>query len=241
MSDPILVLQHDEITAPGWLADVLDEAGVEQTLVELFAGEPLPDTHRNWAAVVSLGGRMAAWEEDEHPFLAREKRLLRAAVSDDVPVLGICLGSQVLAEALGGRAFRGPQMEAGLVPVRRTAAGRADPVVSQLAGPVMSFHSDTWDLPPAARLLAVSDNYAQAFRLGSGLGLQFHPEASPALLERWVEVARPILEASGHDTDALMDEARREQENAHRTGQRLFSAWLSEVRRARSTPAAPTR
>ncbi len=97
--------------------------------------------------------------------------------SSGVPVLGLCLGSQLMADALGGKAFLGEKPETGVVPVTLTDAGKADPVVSKTGPMVYAQHQDTFVLPPDAVLLAHTDRYPHAFRVGSGLALQFHPDA----------------------------------------------------------------
>jgi GMP synthase (glutamine-hydrolysing) len=229
VSAPVLVLQHGEVTPPGWLAEVLAEEGIEHHVIRLHAGDHLPDD-RHPAALVSLGGVMAAYEEDAHPFLAEEKRFLRAAVRQGVPVLGICLGSQLLADALGGRVFPGHRMEAGFVPIRVNSAGRRDPVLRALTGPVLAFHSDTWEPPPGARVLARSAEYPQAFRAGTALGLQFHAEAPAEVIERWVAMANVAVRAAGVDPDTLVAEAGARQGEARRQAWELFGAWLDHIR-----------
>lgn len=230
MDGPVAVLQHGETTSLGWLGDILEASGVEHRVVRFDTGEPVPD---RFAALVSLGGRMASYEDDRYPFLRDEKLLLRKTVEAGVPVLGICLGCQLLADALGGRVFRGPRQELGYVPLRLTAAGRADPVVRSLRDPILSFHGDTWEPPPDAQLLAESDEYPQAFRLGTALGFQFHAEASPALVARWVQDAEERLRSRGLDAADLVAESHRLEREARSRADELFGAWLDEVRRAR--------
>ncbi|NNC92507.1 MAG: type 1 glutamine amidotransferase, partial [Acidimicrobiia bacterium] len=163
--DQVLVLQHSEIAGPGWLADALMEAGIEFEVINLSAGMQVPDT-TTWKGVAVLGGRMGAYEEDEYPFLADEKRLLAALVEEDVPVLGICLGAQLLADACGGRTYKAPDTEAGLHALMLTDAGEADPVLETITDRVVVSHGDTFHLPPDAVLLASSDRYQHAFRVG---------------------------------------------------------------------------
>jgi GMP synthase-like glutamine amidotransferase len=224
----VAVLQHGELTPPGWLGDLMVERGVDHEVIHLHAGGSLPG-HLDWAAVVSLGGAMAAYDEDTHPFLRDEKRFLLAAVGEGVPVLGICLGSQLLADALGGRVFPGRRMEVGFVPVQLTGAGREDPVVRMLGDPVLSFHRDTWEPPPGARVLAESTEYRQAFRLGPALGLQFHAEAPADVVERWIEHAEADIRKAGAAPQTVVAEARARRDEARRRAWQLFGAWLDHV------------
>lgn len=228
MTGPVVVFQHGELTPPGWLADVLLERGVDHEVIRLDAGGALPD-RLDWAAVVSLGGAMSAYDEDHHPFLRDEKRFLREAVGEGVPVLGICLGSQLLADALGGRVFPGRRMEVGLVPVRLNDDGRADPVLRFLADPVLSFHGDTWQPPPGATVLAESAEYPQAFRLGSACAVQFHAEASAEVVERWVEFAEAEIRRAGFTAEAVIAELRGREDEVRDRAWQLFGAWLDHV------------
>lgn len=226
MKAPVAVLQHDELGPPGWLEDVLIKRGVEYTVARLHAGERLPE---HYSAVVTLGGAMSAYDEDAHPFLAPEKRFLRAAVDQGRAVLAICLGCQLLTDALGGRVFPGPRLEAGYVPVRLNAAGRDDPVLGVLGDAVLSFHSDTWDPPPGAQLLAESDDYPQAFRAGRALGIQFHPEPPPNLVEQWVLKNELALRRVGVEPAALVAQAHDLEAQARQGAFELFGTWLDGI------------
>lgn len=226
---PVLVLRHDDDAGPGYLGDALAAAGLEIVVVEPEAGEPLPGLS-GWSAVVALGGSMGAYEEGAYPWLAAEKRLLAGAVAAQVPTLGICLGCQVLADALGGRAYLGTGREVGLLSLELTASGRADPVVRHLDAPVAVSHGDTWDLPPGATLLAQSNRYRHAFRRGSALGLQPHPEVSPEPFARWTR-SKPADEMArdGIDPEAAIAAVRAGAEAQRAMAARLFGAWVAEV------------
>jgi GMP synthase (glutamine-hydrolysing) len=225
----VLILRHDADAGPGYLGDALRAAGLEMRVVDPAAGEEIP-SQGHWAGVVSLGGAMGSYEEEQHPWLAAEKRLLAAAVSAGIPTLGICLGCQVLAEALGGRVYPGTGREVGVVRLTLTPEGRIDPVARHLDGPVAVSHADTWDLPPGALLLAASDRYRHAFRLGSGLGLQPHPEVSPEPFARWVRAKpREALERDGIDPDTAIEAVRANAPAQRSLAARLFGAWAAEV------------
>ena len=224
--DPILVLRHGADIPAGLLGEVLADAGVAVETVPLYAGAGLPD-HLGFAAVVSLGGVMGAYDDGAYPFLRDEKRFLAEAVRHDVPVLGICLGSQLLADALGGKAFLADRPEIGMIEVTLTDEGAADPVVSGLRGPVLAWHQDTWDPPPDAALLAVGDDYPQAFRSGTALGIQPHPEATPAILASWIEAHDGRQFAAAEvDAAALLADAEAHGEASAKMARELFAAWL---------------
>lgn len=229
--DPILILQHDAMVPPGWLGDVLDEEGCPTAIVPLHEGGTVPRV-AGWSGMVSLGGTMGAYDEDQYPFLTEEKILMREAVAAGVPVLGLCLGCQMLADALGGRAYLAPRPEVSFTTVTPTGAGAADPVVAALDGEVIVWHQDTWDLPPGATLLASTDRYPQAFRLGSAVGLQPHPEATPEIAAMWAatEAGRTAAERAGTDLDVLVADVNEARGVSEAMARRVFTSWLGEVR-----------
>ncbi len=225
---PIVILEHNPEVPPGYLGDAIARSGLPGSVVRLYEGEPLPDLD-GVGAVVSLGGIMGAYEEEEHPFLVAEKEYLREAVERSIPVLGICLGCQLLADALGGRAYRADTLEvefAGL----ELAGDAPDAVLDTLAEPVVSFHQDTWDPPEGVDVLASSGRYNHAFRTGSALAIQSHPEASAELVAEWVETfGRDKLVANGVDPDQLLEAVRDGNAANEARASRLFDAWLAEV------------
>ena len=152
-------------------------------------GEPVPARLDGADGLVVLGGAMDADETTDYPHLLATMDLLADAARREAPALGICLGAQLAAAALGGRAYPGPAgEELGWTKVELTGAGRADPVTSALTEPAELFewHHDTFDPPPGATLLASGAVYpGQAFRLGSVVAVQFHPEVDGPLLRGW--------------------------------------------------------
>lgn len=160
------------------------------TPVRLYAGEKLPAVTAIEALVV-MGGHMGVYDETEFPWLREEKRFLKEVVASKKRIFGVCLGAQLLAEALGARVHKGPHFEIGWHEVEWTDAGAEDGLFQGLPPRFHGFHwhQDTFELPQGATLLARSTAYPhQAFRFGeTALGLQFHPEVDDEILLSWVE------------------------------------------------------
>lgn len=187
---PWALLQHVAWEGPGLIAPAAHEHGISLDVrrLDLGAAVPAPDALPGFGGLVVMGGPMSVWEEAAFPFLGDEKLLLRAAVAAGTPVLGVCLGAQLLAAALGARLERGPAPEVGAGEVELTAAGRRDPVIGPgPVLPVLHWHGDTFTLPEGAVHLARSAAYAhQAFRVGAcAYGLQFHVEVDEELAAAW--------------------------------------------------------
>lgn len=206
------------------LDDALDEAGAVVQRFHLEAGDPVPDADFDRAVI--LGGAMGAYDGHLHPWLEDEKAWIRGLVDSGVPVLGICLGCQLLADALGGRAYRAELPEAGVVPISLTAAGEADPVVSKTGPMVYSLHQDTFVLPPDATLLAHTDRFPHAFSMGSVLALQFHPDADRDQALAWGKEDWSVLGAAGTEYDEYAQSLIAAEPQLDRTSRAIFTAWL---------------
>jgi GMP synthase-like glutamine amidotransferase len=177
---------------------------------------------RDYDLVVSLGSERSAYD-DTLSWVPREAALLREAFDADVPVLGICFGSQILARALGGEVRRAERSEIGWVQIR------TDEPALVAEGPWFQWHHDTFTPPPGATLLADSPAAPQAYTLGRSLGIQFHPEVTLGIVEEWVSLGGDQLVRHGIDGDHLMAETReREAENRARAW-RLMDAFVGRV------------
>jgi len=182
------VAQHAPHEGPGLLADVLDAAGLDTVVVRLDLGDPLPPPE-DLGGLVVMGGAMGVHDADEFPWLETERRWMAETVSAELPVLGVCLGAQQLAAALGASVTTGPSPEIGIGQVALTAEGRSDPVLGpegeRLA--VIHWHGDAFEIPHGAVRLATGERYPnQAFRYGrAAYGLQFHIEVDDAMAEAW--------------------------------------------------------
>ena len=232
----VVVLQHIACEHPGVFSDVMRERRVEAQAVELDEGEPLPDW-REFDAVLAMGGPMGVGDEAEHPWLADERRWVREAVDAGRPFLGVCLGVQLLAAALGARVYEAPEPEVGLLDVELTPEGRDDPLFSGIDDPVVSlqWHGDTFDLPEGAVRLASSPMVAnQAFRAGArAYGVQFHLEVTGEMAREWGKIPayRESLDRTLGERDgaAFIAGIERRSDDLHPPARRLFENWLDVV------------
>jgi GMP synthase (glutamine-hydrolysing) len=189
--EEILVFQHDPFEDLGVFATVLERQAANYRVIRLFHGEtPAEDWERTKALIV-LGGPMGVQDEEAYPFLRWEKRIIRAAIDEGVAILGVCLGAQLIASALGTSIYHGRVKEIGWSSVSITPHGQVDSLLGYLPenATVFQWHGDGFDLPAGAIRLASSTNYEnQAFRLGRTIyGLQFHLEVTPRMIERWID------------------------------------------------------
>lgn len=231
----VTILQPDPLVPVDRFGPWLAGSGVRLRAVPLWQLD-VPAIDSLGSGMIVLGGRMSSRESDEYAWMDPLKQLMVEAVDHDIPVLAICLGHQLLAEAFGGSVQTdhpdGP--EEGPSHLTWHEEARHDPVLGRLAcaGPSLlpQSHRDTvTELPPQTTELAATDRYAnQAFRVGSALGVQFHPEASPTLMARWSE-------ANGGDPVTARRAMQFVDTDVSRNGRLLAQAFVGQVRRRRAT------
>jgi GMP synthase-like glutamine amidotransferase len=216
-----LILQHEVPTPPGHMTEWLAEQGAQ---VEVFRIDEKDDeiNPRDYDLIVSLGSEFAAFD-DSIPFVQREVKLYARAIEADVPILGLCFGGQMLARVLGSRLFRAEEAEIGWLPVRTH-----DPELVS-TGPWFQWHFDSFSAPPGAELIAETDAAPQAFVSGRNLGLQFHPEVTPEIMDEWVRAYPHELEAEGVDPPGLLAETRQGAAQAKQSTWRLLNAFRDRV------------
>lgn len=190
MNSCVDIIQNDPEVPAGLFGELLAGWRVPFRLLRPDLGEDLP---RSRNALIVLGGAMGVYDEAAHPFLRAVKERMRRALDDAVPLFGICLGGQLLAEVAGGSVAGNRCGEKGLVEIRLTPAGVADPLFSGSAESFRAFqwHHDSFSLPATAVHLAASAACpGQAFRLGNAWGVQFHPEVDLDIVAAWSRKTR---------------------------------------------------
>ncbi|MGH2556695.1 MAG: type 1 glutamine amidotransferase [Actinomycetota bacterium] len=225
----VLVVQNEGASPPGLISQWLEEQAADVSVLRIDLEEREVEP-RDYHLIVPLGSEFPAYDESR-PFVERSRRLLERAIEGEVPILGVCFGGQLLARVLGGRAYRAPRSEIGWIPVRSH-----DPdLVSE--GPWFQWHFDTFSTPPGATLVAENDAGHQAFVSGRHLGVQFHPEVTPEIMDNWVSTYRHELDDEGVDPDALLEETEQRAGESRRNSQRLLSRYLDAVARIGSAEA----
>jgi GMP synthase-like glutamine amidotransferase len=182
----VLAFRHVPFEHLGRIAHSLAERKIEIEYVDLYESPAAPDLERA-AGLIFMGGPMSV--NDDLPYIRQELLLIEQAAARRKPVLGVCLGAQLIARALGGRVYKNPVKEIGWFPVRFSRSARRDRLFAGLESPepVFHWHGETFDLPPGADLQASSDACRhQAFRCGDNVyGLQFHLEVTPEMIADW--------------------------------------------------------
>jgi GMP synthase (glutamine-hydrolysing) len=237
--EEVLVFQHDPFEDLGLFAEVLNRAKARYRTVRLFQGETPAEDWRHIAALIILGGPMGVNDEEKFPFLRWEKTIIRAALHESVPILGICLGAQLLASTLGTRVYEGSVREIGWSPISITAHGQVDSLLGYLPenATVFQWHGDGFDLPAGAVCLASSMHYpTQAFRLGKiAYGLQFHLEVTAQMIERWIaERSKDLARTPYVSVEKIRADTRIYSQTLKYYGEKFLVEFVRRIERAKS-------
>ncbi|TLS65675.1 type 1 glutamine amidotransferase [Mariprofundus erugo] len=228
-----LVIQHLDIEPPGLIGELLQKAGHSIQTVHINRGEELPADSAHMDGIVIMGGPQSA--NDSHLcYIRDELQWLAARIDEGLPMIGICLGAQLMAKASGAHILRSPVRELGWFPVYRTMATATDPLFSAMTDGqvVFQWHGETFSISDSMTLLATHpDVPAQAFRLGQAqYGLQFHIEIDAAVIEQWIDYGESERNHLGQAGILNMRMAIDElMPTAHRFCTTLVNSWLEQI------------
>lgn len=226
-----LIVKHIDIEGPGTLGDFLDAKSIEYKIVELGAGEALPSDLTGIKAVVVLGGPMNVDEEDKFPFLKPENEFIQRVLSKEIPFLGICLGSQLLAKAAGAKVGKSPVKEIGWYKIQMTADGKQDPLFKNFKEDdvIYHWHGDMFQIPANGRLLATTEGCPhQALKVGkNAYGLQFHVEITDKSIKEWCDeyIENDLPGRRGH-AKSMMDDYWKYKAAFDRQAKNLYENFL---------------
>jgi len=195
----VLIIKHVDMEGPGLIEDYLKQEKIPYQILNLNTGVRFPKLD-GFTHIVILGGPMNVYEEDRYPFLKNEDLFIKEAIQRGKSVLGICLGAQLIAKALGAKVFKAPLKEIGWYDVSLTEDGSKDSLFSHLPKTlsVFQWHEDTFEIPNAGKLIATSSLVPhQAFRYGERVyGLQFHLEVTEEMIKEWLKTYEEELQGS---------------------------------------------
>jgi GMP synthase (glutamine-hydrolysing) len=229
----IWVLQHHPVENLGRIADSLEEAALAWQYVRVFDGAPIPPDMKGAGGLIVMGGPESVYQLDRYPYLRDEMRLMESALRENKPILGVCLGAQLLAAVLGATVRRGDNREIGWFRVHLADAANEDRLMRGLPTEFVAahWHSDVFDLPDGAVALASSERTAiQAFRHGDkAYGLLFHAEITEERLGKLVSEFGEDLKRIGIDGDSYVAHAPEHLPALSTIGATIFGRWAAPI------------
>lgn len=231
----ILFIKHIDIEGPGTLGDFFTGQGYVTKTIDLGAGDHLPDSLDGMEAVIILGGPMNVYEEDKYPFLKKEDIFIKEALARGIPLMGICLGSQLLAKAAGAAVGKSPQKEVGFFPIQLTQEGRRDPLFRGLNKEleIFQWHEDMFQIPAGAQWLAASSACPhQALKVGpNAYGLQFHIEITDRSIREWSDGYWDRKDTAAMvKKREMLEDYQKKKEQFNRVADKIYNNFLAIVK-----------
>ena len=230
----IIVLQHAPCETVGLLQEALTAADLKTHVIRSFEGAHVPKEMGQSEGLIVMGGPMGVYEQDRFPFLREEMKLIDHALKEKKPILGVCLGSQLLAAALGANVYAGPAQEIGWYPVTLLPEADTDPLLRKVPSPVMAlrWHGDVFDLPKGAVRLAYSEKTdVQAFRYGkNAFGFLFHMEMTAHIIEEMVKTFSSELQQEKLDGTQIVAQSKNNLPALAAVGRTVFHRWTRLLR-----------
>jgi GMP synthase (glutamine-hydrolysing) len=232
-SGRVLVLQHARSEGLGTIEDALKFAGLEFEYVHTYQGQPIPENRGSNTGLVVMGGPMGVYETDRYPFLNGERKLIENFLEARLPILGVCLGSQLLAAALGAKVQKGARKEIGWRPVQLSHVSGQDRLWAGQPSRFVAYHwhGDVFDLPKDAVLLASSDlTPAQAFRYGERVyGFLFHMEVSRHQIHQMLSEFADEIQEENLSAAKILEESSSFLTPLQGIGATVFQRWAEMV------------
>jgi GMP synthase (glutamine-hydrolysing) len=229
----VLVLQHMGCEGLGSLEGFFDKQGIDHTHVALHAGEKIPADWDRYNGIIILGGPMNVYQENEYPFLAEEDVIIKKALANLKPMLGICLGAQLIAKAAGAKVLTGHRKEIGWYNINLTGEGRDDLLFNGFpkSFKVFQWHGDTFNIPAKGTKLASSEIFPnQAFRVGNAYGLQFHIEVTESIILDWLkEYDKEIGDLDYIDPKEIVSDTKRRSKDLLKLADKAYANFLNLI------------
>jgi GMP synthase (glutamine-hydrolysing) len=229
----IYFLKHIDIEGPGTFGSFLKKKKIDFKIIDLGAGQKLPQINSDVEAVIILGGPMNVYEEDQYSFLKDENQFIKKILVQGIPFMGICLGSQLLSKACGAAVVKSPVKEVGFYKAELTSDGKKDPLFKGLKDifDVYHWHEDMFQIPSGGKLLTTASGCPnQAFKVGeNAYGLQFHVEVTDQSINEWAKEYIKSHENRAKEMQKMMQDYKNIKDVFNQTAEVIYNNFLEIV------------